>query len=199
MNHESEFRIHSPNAHHVKWFQCVHPDCGNATQGQGPRVKEQDPCMQGSCMPEPWIQEPRTNIPHMCMHAPCKSQIYIPIHAEPGTKSHARSKSQGTRAKQGPRDQPSLPNWGLSTDFLNQILITQKMHAPNIFFAKSPQFGRLHACLTSLKNIPIVYTDLCNAWIGSSSRLHGNTMKPNVQPVGYIYIYICIYINMFSI
>ena len=123
----------------------------------------------------------------------------IPIHAKPGTKSHARSKSQGTRAKdQEPKTKSHkdheprrLQYSGLPpTDFLKQILITQKMHAPNIFFAKIPQFGRLHACLTSLKNIPIVYTDLCNVWIGSSSCLHGNTMKPNVQAAGYIYIYI---------
>ena len=101
------------------------------------------------------------------------------MHQEPTSKS------------QGPRDQPTILQYsGLPpTDFLKQILIMQKMHAPNIFFAKIPQCGRLHACLTPSKNIPIVYTDLCNVWSGSSSCLHGNTMKPNVQAVGYIYIY----------
>ena len=115
-------------------------------------------------------------IPHMCLHRHARAK-YIPIHAEPGTKSHARSKSQGTRAKdqepktkshkdymsqgpcrshamdqeprtksQGPRDQPTILRYSGQhpTDSLKQILITQKMHALNIFFAKIPKFGRLH-------------------------------------------------------
>ena len=173
-NHESEFRTHNPNANDV-WLVFIPTACRNATQGQGPRVKEQEPCMQGSCMPEPWIQEPRTDTAHV-LASPCKSQVYPSMQSqepramqgprakqeEPKTKSQrprvTRTMSQGacrshimhqepTSKSQGPRDQPTILQYsGLPpTDFLKQILITQKMHAPNIFFAKIPQCGRLHA------------------------------------------------------
>ena len=124
-----------------------------------------------------WTKSQRPRVTRTMSQGACRSHI---MHQEPTSKS------------QGPRDQPTILQYsGLPpTDFLKQILIMQKMHAPNIFFAKIPQCGRLHACLTPSKNIPIVYTDLCNVWSGSSSCLHGNTMKPNVQAAGYIYIYI---------
>ena len=136
MNHDSEFRIHNLSANKVKWLVFIPTACRNATQGQGPRVKEQEPCMQGSCMPEPWIQEPRTDTAHV-LASPCKSQVYPSMQSqepramqgprakkqEPKTKSQrprvTRTMSQGPcrshamdqepRTKsQGPRDQPTI-------------------------------------------------------------------------------------------
>ena len=161
-NHESEFRTHNPNANDV-WLVFIPTACRNATQGQGPRVKEQEPCMQGSCMPEPWIQEPRTDTAHV-LASPCKSQVYPSMQSqepramqgprakeqEPKTKSQRPrvtryepgtmqepchgpgAKDQEPRTKsQGPRDQPTILQYSGQppTDFLKQILITQKMHA----------------------------------------------------------------------
>ena len=53
-------------------------------------------------MPEPWIQEPRTNTAHV--HACTMQEPNIPIHAEPRTKrpcklQEPRNKSQRPRAK----------------------------------------------------------------------------------------------------
>ena len=74
---------------------------------QGPRAREQ----------EPKTKRQRPRVTRTMSQGACRSHI---LHQEPMTKS------------QGPRDQPTILQYSgqLPTDFLNQILITQKMHAP---------------------------------------------------------------------
>ena len=90
-------------------------------QSQGPRAKQQKARTKS--------QRPR--VTRTMSQGPCRSHA---MDQEPRTKS------------QGPRDQPTILRYSGQhpTDSLKQILITQKMHALNIFFAKIPKFGRLH-------------------------------------------------------
>ena len=98
-------------------------------------------------------------IPHMCLHHHARAKYTHPCRArnqEPCKVQEPRNKSQRPRAKdqesqdmsqgpcrshamdqeprtksQGPRDQPTILQYSGQppTDFLKQILITQKMHA----------------------------------------------------------------------
>ena len=65
-------------------------------------------------MPEPWIQEPRTNTAHV--HACTMQEPNIPIHAEPRTKrpcklQEPRNKSQRPRVRKE-KDRRGKSRWG---------------------------------------------------------------------------------------
>jgi len=153
MNHESEFRIHNPNANNVKWLVFI------PTAAMRHRAKDQESrsrthiCKDHACQSHGYKSQ--GPIPHMCMHAPCKNQIYPSMQSqelramqaprakeqEPKTKSQrprvTRTMSQGPcrshamdqepkTKSQGPRDQPTILRYSGQppTDFLKQILIT---------------------------------------------------------------------------
>ena len=96
MNHESEFRIHNPNANNVKWLVFI------PTAEMRRRAKDQESrsrthiCKDHACQSHGYKSQ--GPIPHMCMHAPCKNQIYPSMQSQE-PRGHASSKSQGTRAK----------------------------------------------------------------------------------------------------
>ena len=112
MNHESEFRIHNPNANNVKWLVFI------PTAEMRHRAKDQESrsrthiCKDHAC-------QSQGAIPHMCMHAPCKNQIYPSMQSqEPRAMQAPRAKEQEPKTKsQRPRvrkekDRRGKSRWG---------------------------------------------------------------------------------------